>query len=293
MNSTTSTTNNLNMNLIALVAKKRSGKDTLADYLCENHGYTKYAFAGPLKKACAEIFMFDDSQVDGINKETPDPKWNGLSARTVFQIFGTEMFRQKLGDFFPELDNIKNNFWTYRFEMWYNNFKKNNPNGKVVVSDARFPNEAEIIRKLGGSVIKIHRDTGMAQDNHSSEKNIDLIKGDIEITNDGTIEEYFGKVEQIFGKSQEDKLEKVRCEIKAVINRTKLYIDTDGTDRCKSRFCIFYSMTFTELFGRPFTYPKYPESLLAINDKVATIDDLELLKEILFKLQSFIGMIRN
>ena len=198
MNSTQSP---MNLNLIALVAKKRSGKDTLADYLCEHHGYTKYAFAGPLKKACAEIFMFNDEQVDGKDKETEDERWGGLSARKVFQIFGTEMFRQKLGDFFPELDEIKNNFWTYRFEMWYNNFKKTNPNGKVVVSDARFPNEAEIIRKLGGSVIKIHRDTGMAQDNHSSEKNIDLIKGDINITNNKTIEEYFNKVEKIFGNN--------------------------------------------------------------------------------------------
>ncbi len=289
---TSTTPTKMNLNLIALVARKRSGKDTLADYLCKYHGYTKYAFAGPLKKACAEIFMFDESQVDGINKETPDEKWNGLSARKVFQIFGTEMFRQKLGDFFPELDEIKNNFWTYRFEMWYNNFKQTNPNGRVVVSDARFPNEVDIIRKLGGSVIKIHRDTGMAQDNHSSEKNIDLIKGDIDITNNGTMEEYYNKVEQIFNKKVDKKIY-LRNQINKIIERTTDYIDEFGTKMCKDRFCLYYNMNFTHLLGRPFTTPIYPGSLLVINKKVESIDDLELLIEILFKLQGFFGMINK
>ena len=204
----TQSNTNLNMNLVALVAKKRSGKDTLADYLCEHHGYTKYAFAGPLKKACAEIFMFNNEQLDGVDKETPDERWGGLSARKVFQIFGTEMFRQKLGDFFPELESIKENFWTYRFEMWYSNFKKTNPIGKVVVSDVRFQNEAEIIRKLRGSIIKINRDTGMATDNHSSEQNIDLIKEDITIINDSSLESYYNKVEKIFGETKEDSMKK-------------------------------------------------------------------------------------
>ncbi len=282
----------MNLNLIALVAKKRSGKDTLADYLCKNHGYTKYAFAGPLKKACAEIFMFDESQVDGVNKETPDKKWNGLSARKVFQIFGTEMFRQKLGDFFPELDGIKNNFWTYRFEMWYNNFKDKNPNGKVVVSDARFPNEAEIIKKLGGSVIKIKRDTGMAQDNHSSEKNIDLIKGDINITNNGTMEEYYNKVEHIFNKKVDEKTH-LKNQIKIVVERTITYIGEFGSQSCKDRFRLYYNIHFTNLFGRQFVNPTYSESLVTINKKIETIDNLELLRETLFNLQGFFGMINK
>lgn len=191
-----SSNNNL-PKLIALCGKKRSGKDTAGSLYIEKYGYIKYAFANPLKEACREIFMFNEEQMDGKLKETIDEKW-GVSPRKVFQIFGTEMFRQRLTDFFPEMKDIKENFWIYRFELWYKNLIKTNPNAKVVVTDVRFPNEANIIKKLCGTVIKIERHTKKNNDSHSSEKSIDLIKGDINITNNGTIKEYHEKLDNIF-----------------------------------------------------------------------------------------------
>ncbi len=182
--------------LIAFCSRKRAGKDTGANYLIENYGYTQYSFAGPLKKACQEIFMFSDEQTEGHEKERHDDRWN-ITARKVFQIFGTEMFREKLSDFFPEMAHLKENFWIYRFKIWYNKFKQENPNGKVVVSDVRFPNEADIVKKLGGVVVKIHRNTNNKIDNHASEKQIDLIKGDYTIENNGTLQEYYNNIEQI------------------------------------------------------------------------------------------------
>ena len=187
------------MNLIGFSGKKRSGKDTGGEYLIKKYGYIQYSFAGPLKKACQEIFMFSDEQTEGHLKEMHDERWN-ISARKVFQIFGTEMFREKLGDFFPEMKHIQENFWIYRFEMWYKNLKKTNPNVKVVVTDIRFPNEAEIVKKLGGKIIKVERNTSMSIDNHASEKNIDLIKGDITLTNNDTLEKYYEKIENILQK---------------------------------------------------------------------------------------------
>ena len=95
-----------NVKLIGLSGQKRVGKDTLADYLCSNHGFTKYSFAGPLKKACQEIFMLTDEQTEGIDKETMDDRW-GVSARTIFQKVGTELFREKLSQVIPEMKSIE------------------------------------------------------------------------------------------------------------------------------------------------------------------------------------------
>lgn len=186
-----------NVKLIGLSGQKRVGKDTFADYLCSNYGFTKYAFAGPLKKACQEIFLLSEQQVDGIHKETMDNRW-GVSARKIFQKVGTELFREKLSEVIPEMESIEHNFWIYRFQLWYEDFKKNNPEGKVIVSDVRFPNEAKIINKLCGKIIKIHRNTGLNKDNHASEKNVELIETDIILVNNNNIKEYYKKIDKLF-----------------------------------------------------------------------------------------------
>ena len=98
----------MSQNLIDITGYKRSGKDTAGEYFVKQ-GYIKYAFAGPLKKACQEIFMFTDEQTEGNEKEKYDERWN-ISARKVFQIFGTEMFREKLVDFFPRNDKYTTKF---------------------------------------------------------------------------------------------------------------------------------------------------------------------------------------
>ena len=131
---------NMNSNIIGLCAKKRAGKDTLAYHLIENYGYVRYAFADPLKNACREIFLLNDEQMDGSLKETFDDRW-GVSPRVLFQRIGTEMFREKLTNVFPEMETIANNLWVYRFEQWYKEQLKENPNLKVVITDCRFPNE--------------------------------------------------------------------------------------------------------------------------------------------------------
>ena len=281
---------NLNMNLIGLVAKKRSGKDTCADYLCKYHGYTKYAFAGPLKKACAEIFMLSEEQVEGVDKETMDERW-GVSARTIFQKVGTEMFRQRLADVMPEMESIKNNFWIYRFQMWYSNFKKTNPNGKVVVSDVRFPNEAEIVRTLGGTVVKVYRDTGMETDEHLSEKNIDLISGDIDIENNADLETYYKNIEKFLGNDIEDKKTSLKNKIRKIVIRTLDYLEMDGTKYCKERACLYYTMNFLDVFGS--SVPIYPDTIISINDKVEIINEEEVLMDVLIRLQGFLGMIKK
>ena len=54
-----------------------SGKDTLADHLCAEHGFTKLSLADPMKRLCQRIFGFTDEQLWGPSKhrEEPDARW--------------------------------------------------------------------------------------------------------------------------------------------------------------------------------------------------------------------------
>lgn len=185
----------MNQNLIGITGYKRSGKDTAGEYFIER-GYIKYAFAGPLKKACQEIFMFTDEQTEGNDKEKLDNRWN-ISARKVFQRFGTEIFRENLADFYPEMENIKENFWTYRFKIWYENQLKINKDVKIVVTDVRFDNESNIIKELGGIIIKVERKNKKNLDQHKSETSIEKIKCDYLVKNDSNIENYYKKLSKI------------------------------------------------------------------------------------------------
>ena len=65
------------------------------------------------------------------------------------------------------------------------------------MSDMRFQNEIDMIHQLGGIVIKLTRPSINNTDAHESEKNIDNLKGDFNIINDGTLEELYKKVDEI------------------------------------------------------------------------------------------------
>lgn len=187
---------NYSHNLIAFSGYKRSGKDTGAQFLIDNHNYIKYSFAGALKNACSEIFMFNYNQTEGNKKEEIDERWN-INPRSVFQRFGTEIFRDNLDVFFPELKYLKENFWIYRFKLWYKEQIKNNPNIKIVITDVRFQNEADVINEFGGIIIKVKRSNLINNDKHLSETSIDKIKSNFIINNNTTIEDYYNNLKKI------------------------------------------------------------------------------------------------
>ena len=66
--------------IIALSGKKRSGKDTVADYLVERFGFVKYGFADPIKEIGKIMFDFSEEQLNTDKKEEIDKRW-GISPR--------------------------------------------------------------------------------------------------------------------------------------------------------------------------------------------------------------------
>ena len=183
--------------MIGFLAKRQRGKDTACDYLVEKYGYTKRAFAYPLKKGIQEWFGFSDEQLFTEKKEEEDKNW-GVSPRHVCQVVGSEVVR----DMFPKilLPNIGNDFWVRRGDIWYEH-NKDSHHGKVVWSDVRFQNEVDYILSKGGVVIKIDRPEldekeSEKTDTHQSELCIDKINNySGKVLNVGTLEDFYKDID--------------------------------------------------------------------------------------------------
>lgn len=182
--------------IIAVIGKKRSGKDTFANYLVNNYGFKKYGFGDPVKEICKLMFGFSQEQIDTDLKEEKDTRWN-ITPRETFQIIGTEFGRNFINQKLPNLNCYNEQFWIRKFELWYYKQIKLNPNIKIVISDVRFLNEFECLKKLNAVFVKINRHTGLI-DNHISENNlnnIDIHNVNITIDNNQSIEDFYNKIQ--------------------------------------------------------------------------------------------------
>lgn len=179
--------------IIGLMAKKRSGKDTIADYLIKEYGFERYGFADPIKVGVGEMFDFNHEQLYGDLKEVVDDRW-GVSPREVLQAFGTELSQFDLPRHLPALAPIGRAIWVHRFKIWY----ESRPEKNIVLSDCRFLHEVDAIRKMGGQIWKIIRpgyDT--SADMHASEKELEMASFDHLILNDGTLNDLYVEVSKL------------------------------------------------------------------------------------------------
>ena len=140
--------------IIGLVGLIGSGKDTVADYLVNVHGFRRESFAGTLKDAVAAVFGWDRTLLEGRTKasrewrEQVDTWWAArlnmpdLTPRWVLQYWGTEVMRRGFHD----------DIWIASIENKIRNLQDN-----VVISDCRFPNEIASLRAAGGHIIRTCR----------------------------------------------------------------------------------------------------------------------------------------
>jgi hypothetical protein len=131
-----------------------SGKDTVADYLCNFHQFRRESFANSLKDAVAQVFGWNRDLLEGRTKqarewrEQVDPWWAerlgmpNLTPRWVLQYWGTEVCRK----------SFHNDIWIAALEN-----KLRNSKDDIVISDCRFPNEIKSIKDAGGIVIRVVR----------------------------------------------------------------------------------------------------------------------------------------
>jgi len=131
-----------------------SGKDTIADYLVNVHGFRRESFANTLKDAVSAVFGWDRVMLEGRTKEARewreqvDPWWSerlgmpNLTPRWVLQYWGTEVCRKSFHD----------DIWIASVE---NKLRRSKDN--IVISDCRFPNEISSIKQAGGIIVCVER----------------------------------------------------------------------------------------------------------------------------------------
>ena len=186
------------MNLIGITGEKFNGKDTVGKWLVEKHGYVRFAFADVLKEACRIIFHFDDDQLYGDKKEIVDDFWL-TTPREIFQFVGTDLFRNKMAEVIP---HVEKNIWIMSVCKKIEKYKKENPDCKIVITDVRFKNEVDIVKKMGGTMWRIERvcDDEHKFATHESEKHIKELVVDNVLKNDSTVEDLYKKIDSILSK---------------------------------------------------------------------------------------------
>lgn len=203
-----------------------SGKDTVADYLVEQYGFSRISFAGTLKDAVSCIFGWDRTLLEGTTPESRlwreqiDQWWADrlniphLSPRWILQFFGTNVCRTHFHD----------DIWLACVEN-----KLRRLTGKVIVTDCRFSNEIQTIKKIGGITIRVERGPKptwyndavtintkpttlgceIAKDKlrglgiHSSEYSSVGLEYDFYLNNNHSIEELYRQVEEVLDQTKQ------------------------------------------------------------------------------------------
>jgi hypothetical protein len=191
--------------IIGLTGYAGCGKDTIADILRDEFGFTKASFAGPLKREVAEAFGLTPGDVtfleDRETKERPllrmaleecaDPGFiacllegAGLSgSQLLTELTARRSYRWVLQRWGTEYRRAQSpTYWIDRAAEVIAGVER------VVFTDTRFPNEAEFIRRAGGTLWHIHRPEVSVVEEHVSNQQLAEGDGDTILTNNGTID---------------------------------------------------------------------------------------------------------
>ena len=218
----------MNTPIIAISGKKQSGKDTTAKILqflayvdqlnaqAKEHGetielpsYLEFLefndavtqpiqvkkFAGKLKNIVAELLNCDISNLE--SEDFKNSKIEYLSTndkiitpRYLLQYLGTDVLRNSINEDI-HVNALLNDI-------------KSSQNANIlafVITDLRFRNELEAIKKHGGLTIRLNRNEAnkiVSNSQHESETALDNAQFDITIDNNGTFEELFLKVQKVY-----------------------------------------------------------------------------------------------
>lgn len=123
---------------VAVIGPLRSGKDTAATALVIHNGYTRMSLADPLKD---EVVMALNA-VDGGGWTRERLEEEKRRLRPLLQVWGTELRRKTDPD-----------YWVRRLEAQI--YAHQPYANRIVVTDARFTNELDMLRKHGFIIVRL------------------------------------------------------------------------------------------------------------------------------------------
>lgn len=182
-------------NLVGLTGKAGSGKDTAALGLTQHHTmkFAEGVYDGVWAlnpwisaKDTHHWGRYEFSKLqDIVSRAGWDKAKENPEVRRLLQVYGTEAGRDIHGP-----------------DCWINAWKRKyaTMTDNVVVTDVRFPNEADAIKELGGIIIEIMGPPrrGGVDSTHASEAGIGR-RADATLVNEGTIEELHYRIRKLVG----------------------------------------------------------------------------------------------
>jgi hypothetical protein len=167
--------------IIGLSGYAQSGKNTVANILVDHHGFIALAFADPIKELVYDI----------------NPKINSIEIQGLVNEYGWDIVKQD-----PEVRRLlqttgeagRQGIDEYLWVAMTLSQIKDPHEGRYVITDVRFPNEAAAITAQGGQLWRIERQGVDAVNDHISETALDAWVFDETIINNGTIEELKKKI---------------------------------------------------------------------------------------------------
>lgn len=183
--------------LIGICGRARHGKGEVAAILVEL-GFTEAQFSSPLKELLLHMDPLIPYEGDQLIPPYPYKRLSEIveevgldEAKTMPEV---RRLLQTLGNGAREI--VHPDTWVEGFK--YRHRDKLLIGEKLVVSDMRYPNEAAIVRDLGGEVWKVVRpdfDNGLGElTANASETSVDDIHPNLTILNDNTLESLRHKV---------------------------------------------------------------------------------------------------
>lgn len=174
-------------NVIGLCGYKRAGKDEVYKALAQHHEHVaRLAFADPLKqemaRACAVAVGFIEDHKDAF--------------RLGLQWWGTDFRRTLFG----------RDYWITKIEAEYcalvNPPWLGHAPSCVVFTDCRFPNELDLIRRLGGKIWRVERaDQPGSEDPHPSERALDDHRPDrVLVSHSGQLIDFHHRILQAYAE---------------------------------------------------------------------------------------------
>lgn len=170
--------------IIALVGRKRSGKDTAGEFLRNTYQFSPARkLAQPIKQIGMMLFGWTEDMVEGngYDREQFIPEL-GLSVRQFLQECGS-IFKYNLSEILPEYGKqVGTRVWVKACVNWLD---ARDP-GFYYLTDVRFPEEVDELKSAYPStyVVKLVSDRS-PQDTHISETSVDMVEADYTVVNDG------------------------------------------------------------------------------------------------------------
>lgn len=164
--------------IVGLSGYAQAGKDTAGGMMVQDAGFTRLAFADVLKAVALDCDPgLGDIETMSLRDTVRRIGWE----RTKSLYPDSRIFLQHLG--VAVRNHVDPAAWVNAV------LRQVQPGGRYVITDVRFPNEAQAIKAAGGYVVRVSRPGNGPVNKHESETALDGFDFDAYLMNDRSIEQ--------------------------------------------------------------------------------------------------------